>query len=343
LKAAFFREHGGLDKIEYGELPDPEPGPGRVRVRIRAGALNHLDLFVLKGIPGIPVALPHVMGSDGAGVVDAVGAGVTRVRPGDEAVINPGINCGTCEFCLKGEHSLCVAFHLIGEHVAGTFAEFAVAPEINVYPKPAALAWEEAAAFPLTFLTAWRMLVTKARARPGESLLIVGIGGGVAVAALQIARMMGLSVWVTSGSPEKLSRAKEIGAEVGIDHAAADFSREIRKLTGKRGVDIVLDSVGKATWKRSIASLAKGGRLLTCGATTGPDPEEDIARIFWNQLSVHGSTMGTHGEFAEMLRLFRDGRLRPVVDAVFPLPQAREAVARLDEKRQFGKVVLRVD
>ncbi len=343
MKAAFFREHGGLDRIEYGDLPDPSPGPGQIRVRIRAGAFNHLDIFVRKGIPGIPVSLPHIMGSDGAGVVDAVGPGVTRARPGDEVVMNPGINCGSCEFCLRGEHSLCVDFRLLGEHVAGTFAELVVAPEINAYPKPAALTWEEAAAFPLTFLTAWRMLVTKARARPGESLLIVGIGGGVAVAALQIARLMGLAVWVTSGSADKLARAKALGADVGIDHSAVDFSREIRKLTGKRGVDMVLDSVGKATWKQSIASLAKGGRLLTCGATTGPDPPEDIARIFWNQLSIHGSTMGTHGEFAEMLRMFRDGRLRPVVDAVFPLSKAREAAFRLEEKRQFGKIVLRID
>lgn len=343
MKAAFFREHGGPDKIEYGDLPDPSPGPGQVRVRIRAAAYNHLDIFVRKGIPGIPVTLPHVMGSDGAGVVDAVGPGVTRVSPGDEVVLNPGISCGSCEFCLKGEHSMCVDFHLLGEHVAGTFAELVVAPEINACPKPASLTWEEAAAFPLTFLTAWRMLVTKARARPGESLLIVGIGGGVAVAALQIARLMGLDVWVTSGSADKLSRAKALGAGTGIDHSAADFSREVRKLTGKRGVDMVLDSVGKATWKQSIASLAKGGRLLTCGATTGPDPQEDIARIFWNQLSIHGSTMGTHGEFAEMLRMFRDGRLRPVVDAVFPLSQAREAACKLEEKRQFGKIVLRLD
>jgi NADPH:quinone reductase-like Zn-dependent oxidoreductase len=343
LKAAFFREHGGLDKIQYGDLPDPTPGPGQVRVRIRAGALNHLDLFVLRNIPGISVALPHVMGSDGAGVVDAVGPGVARVRPGDEVVLNPGIHCGTSEFCLKGEHSLCVTFHLLGEHIAGTFASLVVAPEINAYPKPAGLTWEEAAAFPLTFLTAWRMLVTKARAKPGESLLVVGIGGGVAVAALQIAKMLGLTVWVTSGSADKLSRAKTLGADFGIDPAEADFSREIRKFTEKRGVDIVLDSVGKATWKQSIASLAKGGRLITCGATTGPNPEEDIARIFWNQLSVHGSTMGTHGEFADMLRMFHGGRLHPVIDAVFPLSQAREATRRLEEKRQFGKIVLRVD
>ncbi|RJP21854.1 MAG: alcohol dehydrogenase [Deltaproteobacteria bacterium] len=343
MKAAFFRRHGGPDAIEYGDLPDPTPGPGRVRVRIRAGALNHLDIFVRDGIPGIPVALPHVMGSDGAGVVESVGPGVTRVRPGDEVVLNPGINCGECEFCMAGEHSLCVTFHLLGEHVAGTFAEYVVAPAVNAYPKPAALSWEESAAFPLTFLTAWRMLVTKARVRPGESLLIIGIGGGVAVAALQLAKLLGMTVFVTSGSAEKLARAKALGAHAGIDHAKTDFAREIRALTDKRGVDVVLDSVGKATWKRSIAAAAKGGRLLTCGATTGPNPETDIARIFWNQLTVHGSTMGTHAEFAAMLSVFRDGRIRPVVDSVFPLSRAGDAVLSLEEKRQFGKVVLRVD
>lgn len=343
MKAAFFREHGSLDKILYGDLPDPVPGPGQVRIRVRAGALNHLDVFIRRGIPGISVAFPHVMGSDGAGVVESVGQGVTRVKAGDEVVLNPGINCGTCEFCLKGEHSLCVAFHLLGEHIAGTFASFVVAPGINAWPKPEGLSWEEAAAFPLTFLTAWRMLVTKARVKPGESLLVVGIGGGVAVAALQIAKMLGLDVGVTSGSAEKLARAKALGADFGVDHSAADFSVETRKLTGKRGVDVVLDSVGKATWRKSIASLAKGGRLLTCGATTGPNPEEDIGRIFWNQLTVYGSTMGTHGEFGEMLKMFQGGRLRPVVDAVFPLSQAKEAERRLEEKRQFGKIVLRVD
>jgi len=343
MKAAFFREHGGLEKIEYGELPDPVPGPGRVRVRVKAGALNHLDIFVRNGIPGIPVALPHVMGSDGAGVVESVGPGVTLVKPGDEVVLNPGVNCGECEFCRKGEHSLCVTFQLLGEHVAGTFAEYVVAPAVNAYPRPAALSWEEAAAFPLAFLTAWRMLVTKARVKFGESMLIIGIGGGVAVAALQIAKLLGLSVYVTSGSGEKLARAKALGADGGIDHAKSDFAREIRKITGKRGVDVVLDSVGKATWKQSIAAAARGGRLITCGATTGPDPETDLGRIFWNQLTVYGSTMGTHAEFAEMLRIFRDGKVRPVVDAVFPLSQAREAERHLEEKKQFGKVVLRVD
>ena len=343
MKASYFREHGGLDKIRYGDLPDPVPGPGQVRVRIRAGALNHLDIFVRNGIPGMPVRLPHVMGSDGAGVVESIGPGVTRAKPGDEVVLNPGIHCGTCEFCLKGEHSLCVSFHLLGEHIWGTFADYVVAPEINAYPKPAGLTWEESAAFPLTFLTAWRMLVTKAKAIPGESLLIIGIGGGVSLAALQIAKMLGLTVGVTSGSTDKIRRAEEMGADFGIDHGSADIARETRKITGKRGVDIVLDSVGKATWKQSIASLARGGRLLTCGATTGPNPEEDIARIFWNQLTVLGSTMGTHAEFAGMLRMFQGGKVRPVIDSVFPLPEAKEAERRLEEKRQFGKIVLRVD
>ncbi len=343
MKAAFFREHGGLDNILYGDVPAPVAGAGQVRVRVRAGALNHLDIFVRNGIPGISLTFPHVMGSDGAGTVESVGPGVTRVKEGDEVVLNPGINCGACEFCLAGEHSLCVTFHLIGEHIAGTFAEYVVVPAANAYPKPTALSWEEAAAFPLAFLTAWRMLVTKARVKPGESLLVIGIGGGVSLAALQIAKMLGLVVGVTSGSAAKLARARELGADFGIDHSAADFSREVRKLTGKRGVDIVLDSVGKATWKRSIASLARGGRLVTCGATTGPDPEEDVARIFWNQLTVYGSTMGTHAEFAGMLRMFSTGRLRPVVDKVFPLSGAREAQRRLEEKKQFGKIVLAVD
>jgi NADPH:quinone reductase-like Zn-dependent oxidoreductase len=343
MKAAFFNEHGDLETIRYGDLPGPVPGPGQVRVRVRAGALNHLDIFVRTGIAGLSLPLPHVLGSDGAGVVDSVGPGVTRRKPGDEVVLNPGIHCGTCEFCLRGEHSLCASFHLLGEHVWGTFAEFVVAPEINTYPKPEGLTWEESAAFPLTYLTAWRMLVTKAKARAGESILIVGIGGGVSLAAFQIAKLLGLTVGVTSGSAAKLRRAEKMGADFGIDHGTADFARETRKITGKRGVDIVLDSVGKETWKRSIASLARGGKLLTCGATTGPNPQEDIARIFWNQLTVMGSTMGTHAEFSEMLRMVSGGRIAPVVDSVFPLSEVKAALQRLEEKKQFGKIVLRVD
>ena len=343
MKAAFIRELGGLERIEFGELPDPVPGPGEVRVKVRAAALNRLDVFVRNGIPGIALAFPHVMGADGAGVIDSTGPEVASLRHGDEVVLNPGIDCGDCEFCRAGEHSLCVSFRILGEHLPGTFAQYVVVPAANARPKPPGLSWEEAAAFPLTFLTAWRMLVTKARVRPGETLLIIGIGGGVATAALQIARLLGMKVFVTSGSPEKLARAKALGAEGGIDHARTDFSREIRKLTGKRGVDVVLDSVGKATWKQSIASAARGGRLLTCGATTGPDPQTDLARIFWNQLTVYGSTMGTRGEFEAMSKIFAEGRVRPVIDGVYPLSRAREAMEIMEGGRQFGKVVLRVD
>jgi NADPH:quinone reductase-like Zn-dependent oxidoreductase len=336
VKAAFFRRHGGPDVVEHGDLPDPTPGPGQVRVRVRAAALNHLDIFVRNGIPGIRCA-PARDGSDGAGVVESVGPGVTRVRPGDEVVLNPGIHCGECEFCMAGEHSLCVTFHLLGEHIAGTFAEFVVAPAVNAYPKPAGLSWEESAAFPLTFLTAWRMLVTKARVRPGSRSLIIGIGGGVAVAALQLAKLLGMTVYVTSGSPEKLERAKELGARAGIDHSKTDFAREIRTLTEKRGVDVVLDSVGKATWKRSIAAAAKGGRLLTCGATTGPDPETDIARIFWNQLTSSARPWG-HASSRDALRLPRRSK-RPA--------STRSTLSRVGG-RSLGeaavrKVVLRVD
>lgn len=343
MKASFLPGHGDIETIRHGDLPDPVPGPGQVRIRVLAAALNHLDIFVRAGIPGLSLSFPHVMGSDGAGTVDSVGPGVSRVKEGDEVVLNPGIHCGSCEFCLRGEHSLCMTFHLLGEHVWGTFAGYVVVPAHAAHPKPAVLSWEEAAAFPLTFLTAWRMLVTKAQARPGESLLIIGIGGGVSLAALAIAKMLGLTVGVTSGSAEKLRRAGELGADFGIDHGTDDIARETRRRTGKRGVDIVIDSVGKATWRQSLDSLVRGGRLLTCGATTGPNPEEDIVRIFWNQLTVMGSTMGTHAEFSDLLRVVAAGKVRPTVDSVFPLSGAKEAHRRLAEQKQFGKIVLRPD
>ncbi|RMG57276.1 MAG: alcohol dehydrogenase [Deltaproteobacteria bacterium] len=342
MKAAFIEEHGGLEKVKVGEVPVPEIGPDDVLVRVKTAALNHLDIFVRNGLPGVKLTFPHILGSDGAGIVEKVGENVKNVSVGDEVVLNPGINCGTCEFCLKGEHSLCVTFHLLGEHINGTYAEFVRAPAINCYPRPKTLTWEESSAFPLTFLTAWRMLVTKARIKPGEWILIIGIGGGVAVASLQISKLFGLKAIVTSGSDEKLARAKEMGADFTINHNETDFAKEVRKITEKRGVDVVFDSVGKATWKKSLAALAKGGRLVTCGATTGPNPETDVARIFWNQLTIYGSTMGTHAEFREMLKIFEEGKVKPVIDSVFPLDQVPEAQKRMEEKKQFGKIVVKV-
>ncbi len=339
MKAIYFEEHGGVDRIRFGERPLPEPGPGEVRVRLKAAALNHLDLFVLGGIPGVPVELPHVGGADGAGVVDAVGPGVTGVAEGDEVVFDPGLSCGSCEFCRKGEHSLCVRYGILGEHADGTFAEAVVVQAAGLAPRPEHLSWEEAAALPLTFLTAWRMLIARGGLAPGESVLIHGIGGGVALACLALAKMVGARVLVTSRSEEKLQRALELGADEAIP-ADDQVAREVRRLTGKRGVDVVVDSVGKATWMQSLKAAAKGGRIVTCGATSGPDPAEEIRLVFWNQLSIIGSTMGSREDWRRMMAAVRENGLRPVVDTVIPLEEGRRAYERMERAEQFGKIVL---
>lgn len=341
MQALFFEEHGGTDRLRAGELPLPEPGPGEVRIRLAAAALNHLDLFVLGGLPGVPVSLPHIGGADGAGVVDAVGAGVSGVTNGDEVVFDPGLSCGSCEQCLKGEQSQCLGYGIIGEHVDGTFAEAVVVPATSLAPRPEHLSWEEAAAFPLTFLTAWRMLLERGGLRAGESVLIHGIGGGVSLACLQLAKAAGARVLVTSRSPEKLERAGELGADELIP-AGDEVAREVRRRTGKRGVDVVVDSVGKATWMQSLKAAAKGGRIVTCGATSGPDPAEEIRLIFWNQLSIIGSTMGSRENWRRLVAAVSAERLRPVVDSVVPLADGRTAYERMAASGQFGKIVLAV-
>ena len=344
MKAVFLTKHGGNDVLTFGERPDPVPGAGEVLVRIEAAALNRLDLFVRDGIPGVPVAFPHVPGADGTGVVEALGAGVKGPAPGSRVVLQPGLSCGTCEFCLAGERSLCVSFRILGEHVPGTFAEKIAVPRANVYPAPRRLSPEKAAAFPLVGLTAWRMLVTRAALRPGETVLVHGVGSGVSTFAVQIAKLCGASrVFVTSSSAEKRARARELGADEAIDYTTADVGKAIRELTGKRGVDVVVDSVGAATWRHSLAAAAKKGRIVTCGATSGPNPEEEIRIIFWKQLTILGSTMGTDSEFAAMLAAVDAGRLEPVVDTVFPLADARKAYERMASGAGFGKIVLRVD
>ena len=343
MKAVFFTAHGGNEVLTVGERPDPSPGPGEVLVRIEAAALNRLDLFVRDGIPGVPVVFPHVPGADGAGVVEALGPGVTGPAPGTRVVLQPGLSCGTCEFCLSGERSLCVRYRILGEHLPGTFAERIAVPASNVHAAPAGLSPEQAAAFPLAALTAWRMLVTRAELRPGETVLIHGIGGGVSTFALQIARLCGASrVIVTSSSAAKRARAKELGADETIDYTATDVGKAVREMTGKRGVDVVVDSVGAATWKHSLAAAAKMGRIVTCGATSGPAPPENINVIFWKQLSILGSTMGTDAEFSAMLAAVGAGRLQPVVDTVFPLGDVRKAYERMASGEAFGKIVLKV-
>jgi NADPH:quinone reductase-like Zn-dependent oxidoreductase len=342
MKAIAITGQGGMDKVRYMDVERPQIAPREVLIEARAVALNHLDIFVRNNLDSLKLATPHVAGADGAGVVAEVGAEVSRVQAGDRVLINPGLHCGVCEFCQAGEQSLCVRFGIMGETRPGTFAEYFTIPQENVHPMPEGFSWEEAAAFPLVFLTAWRMLISKAAIKPGEEILILGIGGGVATAVLQLVKAIGLRAFVTSSSDEKLQQAQKLGADAVINYKTQDFAREIRTLTNRRGVDVVVDSVGGDSYTKSLASLVKGGRLVTCGATAGPRPQTDLARIFWNQLSVFGSTMGNLREFAEMLNFVRTRGVKPVIDQVFPLAEGANAFARMEEGKQFGKIVLKV-
>ena len=344
MRALTLSAHGGLEQLDYRtDLPVPElRGPHDVRVRIEAAALNHLDLFVVGGLPGVTIQAPWVVGSDGTGIVESVGSAVTQVRPGERVVFNPGTSCGVCEYCLDGEQPLCPRYRIFGEHVPGFCAEYAVVPERNAHAVPDGVTPEQAAAFPLATLTAWRMVVTRAQVRPGDQVLIWGIGGGVALAALQICKRIGATVWVTSGSDEKLARARTLGADHTLNHRTDDVPRVIREATAKRGMDVVIDSVGEATWARSLLALGRRGRLVTCGGTSGPMLQTDVRRLYWNQWSLLGSTMGTEAEFEAIVGELRAGRLLPIVDSVVPLTEGRRAYERLASGEQFGKVVIRV-
>jgi NADPH:quinone reductase-like Zn-dependent oxidoreductase len=342
VRALYFETHGDTTGLVVGERPQPQPGPGEVVVRVRAAALNHLDLFVLRGLPGAPVELPHIGGADGAGTVADVGGEVTGWQVGDGVVLNPGLWCGQCEFCRRGEESQCVRFRIVGEHVDGTFAEYVKVPVTSLAPKPPHLTWPEASAFGLTFLTAWRMLVSRAGLSAGESVLIHGIGGGVALAALAIAKRLGATVFVTSSSDAKLARAAEMGADHTLNYTSADVPREVRSLTDKRGVDVVVETVGAATWMGSLRSVAKGGRIVTCGATSGANPGEEIRLVFWNQLSILGSTMGSCKDWQAMVRAVQGWKLHPVIDSMLTLDEGRAAYKRMAKGEQFGKIVLNV-
>jgi NADPH:quinone reductase-like Zn-dependent oxidoreductase len=336
MKAVRFHEHGGLDVLRQEELPEPEPGPGEVLVRVRACALNHLDLWQRRGIPG--VRLPHCVGSDIAGeVVRAAGGGVGE---GQRVLVQPGISCGRCAACLGGEDNLCRSYGLIGYQSEGGYAEFVTVPVENIVPIPDHIGFREAAAFPMTFLSAWHMLVTKAALRPGETVLILAGGSGLGQAGVQVALAQGARVIVTAGSAEKLARARELGAHEVIDHYEQDIAKEVRRFTDRRGVDVVFEHVGQATWEPSMKSLRRGGRLVTCGATTGPSVSMDIRHLFSRQISLIGSYMGSKGELLRAAELFFDGRFSPVIDGTFPLEAAADAQRRLEDKSQFGKVVL---
>lgn len=344
MRALTIDAHGGTDVIRFREdVATPQLGAATdVRLRMRAVALNRLDLWTVGGLPGVTIVPPWVLGADGVGVVEAVGSAVTSVRVGDRVVVNPGISCRACEWCRKGEHPLCVKYGILGEHHPGTFAEHAVLPAANVRPIPSSVPDEIAAAFTLATLTAWRMCVTRAQVRAGEDVLIWGIGGGVAQAALRICKQRGARVWVTSSDPKKLAQAEALGADVCLNHATEDVGRVVRERTGRRGVDVVVESVGERTWNASLMALTRGGRLVTCGGTSGPQLQVDVRRLFWYQWSLMGSTMGNDAEFDAVTAELAAGRLWPTVDAVYPLHDGRAAFERMARGAQFGKLVLAV-
>ena len=342
MKAALFHEFGGPDKVRVEEVPTPTPGPGEALVRVHACSLNHLDLWVLGGLPALKTPLPFWTGCDIAGEVAALSPGVTGPAPGTRVAVNPSLSCGTCEWCVKGEDSLCVRYGILGEHVRGGLAEYVTVPAGNLLPLPDHVSFEEAAAFILVNMTAWRMLVTQAALRPAEDLLILGVGGGVSSAAVTIGKLCGARVFVTSSSDEKLRRAKALGADEGVNYTQADWGKVVREWTGKRGVDVVLDNVGAATWATSIRSLAGGGRLVTCGATSGPIGETDIRIVFWKQLRIIGSTMSNRKEFRDVMGQLFAGRLKAIVDRTAPLADTAKALAALKKGEQFGKIVITI-
>ena len=342
MRAILIPKHGGPEVLQYAEFPDPEPRADEVLVRVRACALNHLDLWVRQGLNGVTFPLPLVPGSDIAGEVAAVGELATRVHPGDKVVLAPGVSCGQCAACAAGKDNECRGYTVLGYSRNGGCAEYVVATEVNVLPMPQGLSFEEAAAVPLVFLTAWHMLVARARLQPGEEVLILGAGSGVGSAAIQIAKLMGARVLATAGSAAKLDKARELGADGLIDHGQRKISEEVRRLTAKRGVDVVFEHVGAATWEQSILSLATGGRLVTCGATTGFSAQLDLRYLFARQLSLLGSYMGSRAELHTVLKLVGEKRLHPVIDRVLPLAEAIQAHRRLEQREQFGKIVLAV-
>lgn len=340
MKAVRFHQHGGVDVLRYEDAPDPAPGPGEALVRVRACALNHLDLWERRGLERVRIPLPHISGADVAG--DVVEPGTSGIAAGTPVMLQPGVSCGRCRECLDGRDNECSSYSVLGYMNDGGYAELVKVPAINLIPLPPGVDPIEAAAFPLTFLTAWHMLLARAGLRHGESVLVLAAGSGVGQAAIQIARLHGARVIATAGSEEKLARARELGAELAVNHHTDDVPRRAREFTSGRGVDVVVEHVGQATWERSVKCLARAGRLVTCGATTGAQAAIDLRFLFGRQLSLLGSYMGTKGELLRAVPLFLAGRLRPAIDRVFPLAEAAAAQERLEKAEQFGKIVLQV-
>ena len=342
MKAAFFERHGAPEVVEVGHLPDPAPGPGQVLIRVRAAGLNHLDLWVRRGLPGLRLDMPHVGGSDLAGEIAALGDGVIGWAAGDRVTVNPGVWCARddCEWCAGGEQALCQSYHVVGEHVPGGFAEYVAVTARNLVRLPDGFPFEAAAVAPLVYQTAWRGLISRGALQPGETVLVTGASGGVSTAAIQIAKHHGARVFAVTSGAANMRRVAALGADLALDRLEEDFSRRVWQETGKRGVDLVLDSVGEATWDSCVRTLAPGGRMVIYGGTTGPTGTLNIPRLFWKQNSIVGTTMANQAEFEAVIELVLDGTLAPVIDDVWPLDRAREAHERLEAGGVFGKLVL---
>ena len=340
MKAVVFDRLGGPDVLELREVPDPRPRAGEVVLRVRACGINHLDLWVRQGLPGLEIEMPHILGNDIVGEVLELGPGVTGLSPGDRVWVHPTLSCGACPACAAGDDNLCRQYDVLGRRRNGGYAERVAVPAANCLPFPANLKWEEAAAMPLVFLTAWHMLVGRARLAAGEDCLVIGAGGGVGSAAVQVAKHLGARVIATAGSADKLERARALGADEAIDHSSRDIAAEARALTGKKGVEVVFEHVGGRIFEAGVAALARNGRLVTCGATIGNRATLDLNVLFGRHLSLLGSWMGTRAESLAVLEQARQGRLKPVVDSVLPLAEARRAHERIEARRHFGKLVL---
>ena len=337
------RATGGPEVLEWGAFELAEPGPREVLVRVRAVAMNHLDLWTRRGLPNVKYEFPHRLGSDIAGEIEALGPGARGISVGQRVMVNPGLSCGVCARCLEGDDNLCAKYKLLGENTQGGYARHIVVPDANVVPMPESLSFEDAAAIPLVFITAWQMVVRRGEVKPGQTVLVQAAGSGVSSAAIQICKLLGARVIATTGTDEKAKRARELGADDVVNYANQDFLAECKRLTGKRGVDVVIEHVGGEVFAKSVLATAWGGRVVTCGATAGFRPEIDLRQIFFRQVQILGSTMGRKADLLRVVSFVEQGKLRPVVDRVMPLRAARAAHEALERREAFGKIVLSVD
>jgi NADPH:quinone reductase-like Zn-dependent oxidoreductase len=343
MRAAVIYEHGGPEQVKVDDVPEPTFNEDEVLVKVCSAGLNHLDIWIRKGRTNSNLSKPYILGSDAAGIAHAVGKKVNNVNIGDEVVINPGLSCGSCENCKRGQQSECVTFGLVGLSRPGTFAEMVAVPAKNVLPKPKHLSFDEAGALMLSSVTAWQMLMTRAQLEKGQKVLIHGIGGGVALCALQFAKLAGAEVIVTSSSDEKLERSVRIGADHTINYKKfSDVARSVKDITSGLGVDVVIDTVGAATWPIDFSAARKGGKIVLCGVTTGAEATTNLRTLYWNQLTIMGSTMGSDEDCRQMLEAVEKAKLKPVIDSVLPLENAREAMEKMETGKQFGKIVLNV-